>query len=148
MIGLFVRSASHCHAYGGMSLPALPGTTLTGPRPRGRTPAKACHTSIGDTAGRSITPAPSGSMGCFRVLSYTTADDGKRIANGGDGWIMAIEFGETPRAFSILAYGNSNDPDSPHYDDQAELFALGSLKRVSFSEAEIASTLIRAYRPE
>jgi acyl-homoserine-lactone acylase len=89
----------------------------------------------------------SGTIGCFRVLNYAEAADGKRIANGGDGWILAVEFDKTPRAFSVLAYGQSPDPASPHHADQAEMFAKSQLKTVRFTEADIAKSTARAYKP-
>ena len=88
-----------------------------------------------------------GSMGCFRVLSFRPDEDGKLRATSGDGWVLAVEFGDVPRAYSVLAYGNSNKPDSPHHSDQAALFARGELKPVAFTEADIAKTTIRRYRP-
>jgi acyl-homoserine-lactone acylase len=59
-----------------------------------------------------------------------------------------VEFGkDRPRAYSILAYGESDRPDSPHHADQAAMFARGEFKRVAFTEDEIARDLIRRYRP-
>jgi acyl-homoserine-lactone acylase len=89
-----------------------------------------------------------GLLGCFRVLWFEDAADGKRVAAGGDGWVLAVEFGPTPRAVSVLAYGESSRPDSPYYSDQAAMFARGELKKVAFSEADIARGLVRRYRPE
>lgn len=89
----------------------------------------------------------SGMLGCFRVLSFKEAEDGKRVVDGGDGWVLAVEFGKTPRAYSVLAYGQSSKPDSPHYDDQAELFARNEMKPVAFTEKEIEAQLVRRYRP-
>ena len=90
----------------------------------------------------------SGSLGCFRVLWFEDAPDGKQHVAGGDGWVLAVEFGrDGPRAYSILAYGESSDPDSPHHTDQAEMYTRGELKRVAFTEAEIAAQLVRSYRP-
>jgi acyl-homoserine-lactone acylase len=86
-------------------------------------------------------------LGCFRVLSFEEAEDGKLVANRGDGWVLAVEFGATPRAYSILAYGQSNRGGSPHHSDQAELFAAGQLKRVAFTEQDIRASLLRSYRP-
>ena len=88
-----------------------------------------------------------GDIGCFRVLWYRDDPDGKRQAVGGDGWILAVEFGPEPRAYSILAYGESPRPDSPFHDDQAELFARGKLKPVAWTDAAIARQTIRRYRP-
>lgn len=89
----------------------------------------------------------SGLLGCFRVLGFQEQADGKRAANTGDGWILAVEFTSPVRAYSVLAYGQSNDPKSPYYSDQAALFARGELKPVAFTEAEIEEQLVRRYRP-
>lgn len=86
-------------------------------------------------------------LGCFRVLNFTEAADGKLVADGGDGWVLAVEFAATPRAYSVLAYGESIKPDSPHSSDQAKLFATRRLKPVAFTEEQIDSSLIRSYRP-
>jgi hypothetical protein len=61
----------------------------------------------------------SGTLGCFRVLNFSTATDGRRVVDGGDGWVLAVEFGNEPRAYSVLAYGQSPDPQSPYHADQA-----------------------------
>ena len=89
----------------------------------------------------------SGALGCFRVLNFARSDDGKLVANGGDGWVFAVEFGETPRAYSALAYGQSSDPDSPHHADQAAMFAQNKMKKVAFTETDISSQLLRSYHP-
>ena len=39
----------------------------------------------------------SGDIGCFRVLQFRDDPDGKREAVGGDGWVLAVEFGEQPQ---------------------------------------------------
>lgn len=91
----------------------------------------------------------SGALGCFRVLSYEQRPDGTRNANSGDGWILAVEFGaRVPRAYSVLAYGQSADSTSPHFSDQAAMFARGQLKPVYFRAADIAAHTIRSYRTE
>ena len=90
----------------------------------------------------------SGGLGCFRVLSFGTAEDGKLVANRGDGWVLAVEFSNPPRAYSILAYGQSSQEDSPHFDDQAEMFARNEMKRVAFTPQEIREHSIRRYKPE
>jgi acyl-homoserine-lactone acylase len=90
----------------------------------------------------------SGELGCFRVIQFQPSADTLWVANRGDAWILAVEFGRAgPRAWSVLAYGQSDDPASPHFADQAEMFARGELKRVAFSEREIARDLVRRYRP-
>jgi len=89
----------------------------------------------------------SGSLGCFRVLGYRADADGKLQATTGDGWVIAVEFGKVPRAYSVLAYGESALPDNAHYADQAAMFARGELKPVAFAEADIERQTVRRYRP-
>ena len=89
----------------------------------------------------------SSDMGCFRVLTYRDDPDGKREAIGSDGWILAVEFGDEPRAFSVLAYGESPKPDSPFFSDQAAMFARGQLKPVAWNEHDIEAQTIRRYHP-
>lgn len=89
----------------------------------------------------------SSDLGCFRVLTYRQDPDGKLEATGSDGWILAVEFGDEPRAYSVLAYGESPRPDSPYFSDQAAMFARGELKRVAWSEQEIEAQTVRRYRP-
>jgi acyl-homoserine-lactone acylase len=89
----------------------------------------------------------SGSLGHFRVLTYARASDGKNTANGGDGWVLAVEFGDEPRAYSVLAYGQSPKPDSPWHADQAAMFARGEVKPVRFNPADIDRHAVSRYRP-
>ena len=90
----------------------------------------------------------SGFLGCFRVLWFDDTADGRQAAAGGDGWILGVEFtADGPRAYSVLAYGESGDPASPHHTDQAAMFARGEFKRVRFTEDAIAADLVRRYRP-
>lgn len=85
--------------------------------------------------------------GCFRVLTYAPTSDGKLQAVGSDGWILAVEFGDQPRAYSILAYGESPNPSSPYFADQAAMFARGELKPVAWSVGEVDAQTVRRYRP-
>ncbi len=86
-------------------------------------------------------------LGCFRALSFEEQPDGRLAANRGDGWILAVEFADVPRAYSVLAYGESNQPDSPWFDDQAAMFAHGRLKKVAFTREDVERGAIRRYRP-
>ncbi len=87
------------------------------------------------------------SLGCFRHLAFDRSEDGLLHAYSGDAWILAVEFDSIPRAYSVLVFGQTGDESSPQFDDQAEMFSRGELKRVSFTEFEIEADLIRRYRP-
>jgi acyl-homoserine-lactone acylase len=88
-----------------------------------------------------------GALGCFRVLTFRPDSAGKLIANGGDGWVIAVEFGDVPRAYSVLAYGQSPREDSPWFADQAEMFARGEMKKVLFLPRDVDAGIVRRYRP-
>ena len=86
-------------------------------------------------------------LGCFRILSYTRDPDSKLVANSGDGWVLAVEFTNIPRAYSVLAYGQSRRPESTYHADQAEMFAKGEMKKVAFTNADVNAQAIVRFRP-
>ncbi len=86
-------------------------------------------------------------LGCFRTIGFARDEDGKYRARTGDAWVLAVEFGEEPRALSVLLYGNTNQEDSPYFYDQAEMFANNQLKIVAYTEEDIRRDLVESYRP-
>lgn len=86
-------------------------------------------------------------LGCFRILGYARDKDGKLAASVGDGWVIAVEFTDTPRAYSVLSYGESKLPTSPYYSDQATMFAKGEMKNVAFTNADVDKQAILRFRP-
>ena len=87
------------------------------------------------------------SLGCFRHIAFDRADDGLLRAYSGDAWILAVEFDDVPRAYSVLVFGQTGDSSSVHFDDQTEMFARGEMKPVAFTEEQIEADLVRRYRP-
>jgi acyl-homoserine-lactone acylase len=88
-----------------------------------------------------------GDFGAFRVIDYQEQKDGKFVAYKGDSFVMAVEFTSPPTAYTIVAYSQSDDPESPHHTDQSVLFAQEKWKRVAFTADEITKSLERAYHP-
>lgn len=91
----------------------------------------------------------SGDLGAFRVLWFKkhAHDPKKREVSGGDGWTFAVEFGDTPKAYSILPYGNSNLKDSPYFANQLKLFSENKMKKVAYTKEDIEKKKIKEYRP-
>jgi acyl-homoserine-lactone acylase len=78
------------------------------------------------------------------------AADGRLVGWAGDSYILQVEWDPLGRvrSRSIHQYGSATlDERSPHYADQAPLFARRELKPVWLDEAEIRAHLEREYRP-
>ena len=88
-----------------------------------------------------------GALGCYRVLNFRTDDDGRRRVVGGDGWVLAVEFTNPPRAYSVLAYGQTSREASSYYADQAAMFARGEMKAVAYTRTDVERAAERRYRP-
>ena len=63
----------------------------------------------------------------------------------GSGFSMVVEFGETPRASSLVPFGASENPGSPHYDDQLTLFTQQRLKPMRFEVEDVERNATQAY---
>ena len=61
--------------------------------------------------------------------------------------MLAVEFAEVPKAYTILAYGQSDKETSEHNSDQLLHFTNNIMTPVAFSDADIKKKLIREYRP-
>ncbi|MFI1105512.1 penicillin acylase family protein [Streptomyces melanogenes] len=93
-------------------------------------------------------PGCSGGEGCFNVVNASpTAGSGGATRPSspddhasGSSFIMATELtARGPRTRTILTYGQSANPESPHYTDQTVLFSHKRWVAERFTEAEIAS---------
>ncbi|MBT8083244.1 MAG: acylase [Gammaproteobacteria bacterium] len=75
-------------------------------------------------------------------------DGTKRLyGSNGNSFVAVVEFGDRVRARSILVGGQSNDPDSPHFDDQAPLYAAHEFKEVAFYRDDVEHRAEERYRP-
>ena len=80
--------------------------------------------------------------------AYARREDGHLVGTQGDSYILVAEFGPGGvRSNSIIQYGASNRPESPHYADQAPLFLRHQLKPAWRTLPEIRAHLEREYTP-
>ncbi|MES3021125.1 MAG: penicillin acylase family protein [Pseudomonadota bacterium] len=91
---------------------------------------------------------PSAKWGALASFGMTAKKTTKRIyGDRGNSFVAVVEFGPRIRAKSILAGGQSGDPASPHFNDQAEMYSKGEFKDVLFYKADIERHLERKYHP-
>ncbi len=65
----------------------------------------------------------------------------------GNSFVAVVEFGPRLRAVAVTAGGESGDPGSPHFDDQAGRYASGRLREVYFYPDQLAAHTERTYHP-
>ena len=65
----------------------------------------------------------------------------------GNSFVAVVEFGDSVRAMAVTAGGESGHRDSPHFADQAERYANGSLRDVYFHRAQLTGHIEREYHP-
>jgi acyl-homoserine lactone acylase PvdQ len=66
----------------------------------------------------------------------------------GNSFVAVVEFGKDGvKAKSVLAGGNSNNPLSKHFKDQAELYSQGKFKDVWFYKKDVVKHAERTYHP-
>ena len=85
-----------------------------------------------------------GSLASFGSRFYGTK---KMYGTSGNSFVAAVEFGPRVRAKSVLAGGVSGDPKSPHFSDQAEMYAKGQFKDVLFYREDVEKHAERTYQP-
>ena len=65
----------------------------------------------------------------------------------GNSFVAVVEFGEKVRAKSILAGGQSGDPASPHFHDQAQRYVDREFKDVAYYREDVERRATKTYHP-
>nr|WP_297349638.1 penicillin acylase family protein [uncultured Glaciecola sp.] len=86
--------------------------------------------------------------GSLAAYGQRTFNGTKRIyGTRGNSFVAVVEFGDKVVAKAITAGGQSGDPASPHFNDQASLYAAGKLRDVYFYPEDIQKNAKRKYHP-
>ena len=93
-------------------------------------------------------PFTSGNFGSLAAFGVER-QAGQRCFYGtsGNSFVAMVEFGPVLRAWSHSAGGQSGDPASVHFDDQATDHAAGRLRPIPLDDAALARYAPGAYRP-
>ncbi len=95
-------------------------------------------------------PSPGTPFYMGAIMTFNTqTEDGSIISYGNHGhsYISTVEFAPKVKARSVMSYGQSRDPKSAHYFDQARLYVQQKLKPAWFDEKDIKKVAVRSYRP-
>jgi acyl-homoserine-lactone acylase len=71
----------------------------------------------------------------------------KRYGFSGNSFIAAVEFGKKVKAKTIVTGGESSDPASPHFSDQAAFYLGGWFKDVLFYPEDVEKNTEKKYHP-
>ena len=86
-----------------------------------------------------------GSLASFGSRAYPNTK--KMYGTSGNSFVAAVEFGDRVTAKAITVGGLHNDPNSPHFDDQAEMYTQGEFRDVLFYREDIEANLKKEYSP-
>jgi acyl-homoserine-lactone acylase len=106
------------------------------------------HGGLGDAEGianfvrhtpNTTTTEPDPAPGPLVPGSQNLRRDGYPVT-AGSSFVLVVGFANGgPQARAVLTYGQSGDPESPHFADQTELFSRKGWRQILFTEKEIAA---------
>ena len=86
-----------------------------------------------------------GSLASFGARAYPNTK--KWYGTSGNSFVAVVEFGDTVRARAVTAGGESGDPSSKHFNDEATRYASGNLREVYFYPRQLKGHTERVYHP-
>ena len=92
-----------------------------------------------------FTSAQWGSLASFGARPYPNTKH--YYGTSGNSFVALVEFAPHLRAWTVTAGGESGDPASPHFNDQAQRYIDGKLRPVYFYPADLTGHTERTYHP-
>jgi len=92
-----------------------------------------------------FTSAVWGSLASYGAHAYPGTK--KWYGTSGNSFVAAVEFGEKVRARAVTAGGESGNPASPHFNDEAGRYSTGDLREVYFYRSQLPGHTEREYHP-
>ncbi|NDP28675.1 MAG: penicillin acylase family protein [Flavobacterium sp.] len=81
-----------------------------------------------------------GSNEVINNLFFNFTENGEYQVKGGPSTRRVIDFSDIENSMSILPTGQSGNPFSKHYNDQAEMYATGKFRKMKMNKEEIIRT--------
>ena len=102
-----------------------------------------------DDSGPSIpvpfTSSQWGSLASFGARAYPNTK--KWYGTSGNSFVAVVEFGPKVRARAVTAGGESGDPRSRHFNDEAQRYASGNFREVYYYRDQLKGHTERGYHP-
>jgi acyl-homoserine lactone acylase PvdQ len=92
-----------------------------------------------------FTSAVWGSLASFGARAYSGTK--KWYGTSGNSFVAVVEFGEKVRARAVTAGGESGNPASRHFNDEAKRYSTGDLREVYFYRSQLEGHTEREYHP-
>lgn len=90
----------------------------------------------------------SGTWGALAAYGARYHNNTKKIyGTRGNSFVAVVEFGDKVKAKTILAGGQSGDPDSPHFNNQAQRYADKEFKDAAYYKEDVLRRAQKTYRP-
>ena len=86
-----------------------------------------------------------GSLASFAARAYPNTK--RWYGTSGNSFVAVVEFGDSVRAEAVTAGGESGDPRSVHFSDEAERYVTGNLRNVYFYRPQLVGHTEREYHP-
>ena len=102
-------------------------------------------TDAGPSIPVGFTSARWGSLASFGARAYPGTK--KWYGTSGNSFVAVVEFGDSVRARAVTAGGESGNPTSPHFNDQAQRYSTGDLREVYFYPSQLRGHVEREYHP-
>jgi acyl-homoserine-lactone acylase len=86
-----------------------------------------------------------GSLASFGARPYPGTK--KWYGTSGNSFVAVVEFGEKVHAKAVTAGGESGNPKSPHFDDEAKRYSIGDLREIYYYRPDLKGHTQREYHP-
>jgi acyl-homoserine-lactone acylase len=86
-----------------------------------------------------------GSLASFGARAYPGTK--RWYGTSGNSFVAVVEFGDRVRARAVTAGGESGNPSSPHFNDEATRYATGNLREVYYYRDQLEGHTERRYHP-